>query len=308
MTQDFATPAAENLIHSREDRAAWLALRHTGIGASEAGGLMGMSSYCDGFTIAAKKLDKPEEDPEPADWLVWGHLLEPIVLAQGCKVLGLDGYQDGWLRRSRENPFQLATQDGISWDATLPFPTEIKTYKFETDDHPILGRTDWGKEPPADVLAQVNWQLSTLDLKDGLVFGFEMMGRKLVTYEVTRNDGFCEDMLERGAKLWDCIMRRELPEPDGWRKDTAETLKRHFPPAKIAATVKLQGYLAVDLDAWLEAKEAKSAAEKTRKDHEAKLRAAIGSDHFGQLPDGRLLDLKPASNGTRTLRLKKSAK
>ena len=142
------------------DRAAWLAQRRNGIGASDIAAVLGISPW---KTPLQLYLDKRGELPpqEDAPQLRRGRMLEPLVL---------DFYADETghqVTRQQEcvvgaEPWMMATLDGF--DAIDNAPVEAKTVNaFSAQEFGEHG----SDEVPLHYSAQVHWQMMLTDASTG---------------------------------------------------------------------------------------------------------------------------------------------
>ena len=108
---DIDTSSFVELCDSN-DRARWLAMRRSGIGASEAAVLIGEHSRLTLARLVAEKRGKlPDEDAK--EFLEWGLRHEPTMRAAYSeeRYAGRITRPAGKLLRSVEHPWALATLD-----------------------------------------------------------------------------------------------------------------------------------------------------------------------------------------------------
>jgi putative phage-type endonuclease len=160
----------EYLADPDVDRSAWLKLRRDGVTASEISTVLGINPYDSPFALWHRKAGNLPEEPPESEAMRWGRLHEATIAAEWARR------HDGWrlgppgLYANTERPWQLATvdrlaflDDGDNLSAVMPIGVlELKTNQ---------GGHDWGPsgsdEIPANVLAQVRWQLDVMDAEVG---------------------------------------------------------------------------------------------------------------------------------------------
>ena len=77
-----------DLIGNSNQREEWLRLRRTGIGASDSPAILGASPWSSGLAVYAEKIDTDAPIEEESERLMWGHILEPVILERFVKVTG----------------------------------------------------------------------------------------------------------------------------------------------------------------------------------------------------------------------------
>jgi hypothetical protein len=94
------------------DRAAWLAARRTGIGASEVAAVLGLSPYESPLDVYCRKLGLVPEKAE-TEAMRWGLRLEPLLAAEYAERTGYPLVATQVFLRHPDKPFLLATLDGV---------------------------------------------------------------------------------------------------------------------------------------------------------------------------------------------------
>ena len=96
----------------RADDPRWLEHRKSGIGASEAAGLIGASPWISQLELYALKTGaKPPKDLSGVEVVDWGHRLEPVIITAFRDRTGRFVDHGGLLLRSKRHPWALATLD-----------------------------------------------------------------------------------------------------------------------------------------------------------------------------------------------------
>ena len=297
-----------------DTREEWLAARTASIGASESAALFGLAP--DGreseYSLWAKKAGVIEPEQIDSEWLEWGQILEQPIAQRYAKRTGhqLWSPPTPWCVAVHPRlPFLTATVD--RWILQAPGRTdrgdlEIKNVGSFNSDWRDGGST----VVPLHVQAQVQHQLAVTEFSWAVVAAL-VGGNKLETFEIERNEEFIAELEAKAEEFWVKVQRKEAPAADG-SEATSKVLKR-LHPADNGATVDLEAEAAQLWALMEEAKEKKKQAESVIQEQDNKLRAMLGANTFGALPDGRTLSLKTTAregyvvNDTtyRTLRIEK---
>ena len=245
------------------DEAAWLKARSEGVGASESGGLLGLSPYSSAFSLFTEKRSNTPRKQNAR--MVWGSLVEPAVAELARRALGVDHLIDlgrHTLLRSRENPRMLATLDRIC--PALPGYHGPGVVELK---HTSIAAT---AETPLDhYQCQVQHQLAVTGLQWGVL---------AIVYEgvcflhmIDRNEGFIR-LLDRAiVDFWAHMETGFAPSPDA-SAATNEAL-RHMKESDLTITIEAR-----EIDAELQEIKAKQSALGKRRDKlEEGLIAAIGT-------------------------------
>lgn len=146
---------------------------------------------------------------------------------------------------------------------------------------------DWDKnqEPPAEFQIQLQHQLAVTGLKRGSIAAC-VGGCRFVWSDLDRDDEFIEMLIKAEAEFWARLVDRRPPTPDD-SLQTAAALEKLFAREKPDAVIVP---LDVELvDAHLELRQAKKdlkLAEDRKRGAENRLKAAIGDNLGGRLPNG----------------------
>lgn len=212
-----------------------LALRATGIGASEIGAVCGLSPYRTPMDVYLDKTG--QAPPRDEDVLRWGNLLEPVIGAEYARRNEV-ALVPGTTERHPAFEWALATPDYLV-DARPPMGLEIKCRRADAR---------WEDGPPAEVLAQAQWGMFVLSYTRwdvAVLFG----GTEYRQYRVARDDTFIAQLKEIGRVFWRDHVEPRVPPPSLRSGDA----KRRFPsvtePSVVAASTQqeflMQRYLAL---------------------------------------------------------------
>lgn len=191
-----------------------MAMRATGIGASEIGAILGLSPYTSPLTIYLRKLGLVEDSPEPNPYIRWGVRLEPVVAEAYQDETGIALIGDGRTTyRHKEYDFALATPDRIAADHSRL--VEIKTTSARNAQN-------WGESGsdmvPEYVLTQAMWQLAVMDM-DLCDVAVLIGGSDFRVFPIRRDPVLEEQLLAVAGDFWrNHVLAQEPPPP----RDEAE--------------------------------------------------------------------------------------
>lgn len=195
----------------------WLAARLTGIGASEAAAVCGLSSYETPLHVYARKVGELAET-EDTDAMWWGRKIEPLILERWmerpgrkmpyrypCPMFRRDGFE-----------FQTATPDAILYGGE---GVEIKSTTWRRAGELGAEGTD---EAPAEWVLQCQQAMAVCGL--GAMYLVVLIDKdRIWEGRVERNEALIERITAAEAELWDRIQRRDPPEPS-WQHDATPDL------------------------------------------------------------------------------------
>lgn len=183
------------------DRAEWLAARRAGIGASDIAGIMGLSPYTTPFQVWADKVYELPEDHDDDEAMLWGNLLEGLILDEwGRRNWPVEDRR--LLLRSTETPYFMATPDGLTDNGTQGAVVEAKV------------TSDWSwAEPPQHYVLQVQWQLIVTGYRVGYLTALHA-ARRLATYEIEADPDAQAEMIATAHDFWKLVEANEPPPID----------------------------------------------------------------------------------------------
>lgn len=227
----------------------WLAARSTGIGASEAAAVCGLSSYETPLHVYARKVGElAEKDDTDAMW--WGRKIEPLILER-------------WLQKREEAghhsvcsyPCPMYRRDGFAFQTATPDAmfgaiaegVEIKSTTWRRASELGAEGTD---EAPAEWVLQCQQAMAVCDL-DAMYLVVLIDKDRIWEGRVERNEALIERITAAEAELWDRIQRRDPPEPS-WQHDATPDLIKTLSRAVNDEVVELPGEVA---ELWTRQKE-----------------------------------------------------
>jgi putative phage-type endonuclease len=262
-----------------DSRDAWLDARKSGIGASDAAAVLGVSQWRGPLQVYCDKLGIAQTDPAEVEAMEWGLALETPIAARYQRETGRTVIDPGpfTIHRSPEHPFMLATVDRfIDTPDRGRGVLEIKT----TGGF----RGEWDTDAPLPYQIQIMHQMAVTGLAWGSL-AVLVGGQKFLWMDVERNDEFIAALVEREREFWQRVQDQNPPPPDA-SESCRELLKRLYPreaPGQVIA-------LPPDAAKWdaqrREAKAAMDVASASCREAENLLIAALGEAEVGLLPDG----------------------
>ena len=246
-------------VAQMRDREAWLALRNTGLGGSDAGVIAGISHWKSRLALWAEKTGQQA----PADLsgnprIEWGTRLEDPIADWFCDVTGKRVRRRGMMR-SCEYPWMLASLDReiVGERAGLEVKTAGADQKSKWDDDNV----------PDSYYCQVQWYMAVTGY-DRWYLAVLIGGNDARWYTVGRNQAQIDFLIKEGRRFWELVENKVAPLPDG--SDSAgETLEAQYPVVR-AETVRLD-----DLQEVYDRMVAMEKAEKLAKEAKLECRQLI---------------------------------
>ncbi len=265
-------------------REAWLAERMNSIGASEAAAALGVHPHQSPLALFNVKCGFVEPDDLSGNEAVeFGIRLErPIIEAfserSGRNVTPWPQFK---ITRHPSKPHISCTPDAVEYEDAGIQSEATSVVQIKTASA-WLAR-EWKDEPPLHYQVQVMQEMAVLDLPRATLVVL-IGGQRLKWFDVPRDDAFIEVMLQRLDEFWACVQSRTPPAID-WSESCSLALKK-LHPLDSGAEVQLPEE-AADWDAELRDAKAKiKELEQVEKLNENRLKAAIGDNTYGVLPDG----------------------
>lgn len=292
-TKPWASPAGRLVLAASAPRAAWLAARRTGLGASEASAILGLvSKYSSPYEVWAEKLGLIASQPDNES-MEMGRLLEPIVADRWSARSGIRLRKAG-LMRSRANPWQMASVDRLAECGGL---VEIKTLSWRVADQWDDGQT------PDHAEAQSQQQMAVTGRSHTHVVGL-LDGRTMMERLVPRNDGLIEDLTGIERTFWhDYVLTGVEPPIDGSDATTDALNSRWGAMVEKETVLPGQSIALIEARAELAAQVAELNTRKAEVENH--LRQLMGENTVGTLPG--IDDKKVTYRRNGTLRSKQLA-
>lgn len=181
----------------RQNTQEWLDFRRNKIGASDASVIMDISPWKTKYQLWEEKVFGKEQEQNGA--MMRGSMMEEEARDEFEKMTGISVMPKVVVHPTRS--WQMASLDGISFDGSVF--VEIKCPNASTHQMALDGRI------PDHYFAQMQHQMSVLDLPEGLYFSFDGKKGKVVT--IKREEFFIEEMLEKEEKFYECMTTQTPP-------------------------------------------------------------------------------------------------
>jgi putative phage-type endonuclease len=265
-------------VETYSNRRDWLRARKSGIGASEAAGILGYGGRS-AYSIAQDKLTQSVDDSTSSEEAYWGLADEPAIAKRFCEETGLTVTDPGnfTIFRSVEKPWLFATPDRLM----LPMAAlEIKETFGENG-------AAWQTDVPRRFKVQLQQTMWILGVPKGYFAARINTGFGVVFkyHPMNRNDKFLGWALPKLDAFWASIQRGEMPDIDG-SMETARALHlRYDQPIDNKRPLDLPEDLE-PLGAEYDALTAIEADTKKKKQLiKNRVKAALGNESVGVLPD-----------------------
>jgi len=257
----------------------WEEDRKLAIGASESPAVLGVSPWSSPLAVWARKVGLAVDvNNGNEERMRWGHLLEPVILAEYRERTGIPVFrhdQDFSVRHRHWPSVPMScTPDAFAEDGRI---VQVKT----TSAHQAQ---EWREGVPLHVQVQVQHEMDVME-RDGAVVVVLIGGQQLVWHEVERNDEFIANLETKLTGWWNRYVVERVEPPSSPTEACVRMLER-LHPADNGTTVELPADF-LDVDNRLVAvKVDLKKLEAERKELEEKLKSAIGAATFGELTDG----------------------
>jgi putative phage-type endonuclease len=287
------------VVADSADRQAWLRIRRTGVGASEAAIIVGESRWKTPARLWTEKralldVEDDVDDGDAAEHLEWGLWHEPTILSAYASERYADrrSWRAGSLLRSVEEPWLFATLDAwTSHPVHGTIPLELKTAEIWRAD-------SWEHGCPRSYWWQLQAQMCVTGAQCASIAC--LLGvHRLVWDDVVRDEDAITRLRMAGRRFWARIEAGQIPPGP---LDT-KSLSAVYPRDE-GSTVELDGE-------WIEADEERVGLAEKRREIDARLeqiddalRGAIGRHSYAVLPNHVTYSLRADKRGRRSLRRK----
>ena len=216
-------------IEQMKDREAWLKLRNSGLGGSDAAVILGANPWKSRLALWAEKTGQlPPEDLSKNMRVYWGQKNEANIADWFEEETGKQVRRRGMMR-SCQYPWMLASVDRevIGEKAGL----EIKTAGVDQAKY-------WGDDEIPDMYyLQCQWYMAVTGY-DRWYIAVLIGGNDSRWAVVERNQEQIDILIQEGQRFWDMVQSKEAPEPDG-SKSAGEAITAMNPGGR-TETLELQ--------------------------------------------------------------------
>lgn len=222
---DSRRPALR-LIRTKDlPRDAWLDVRKTGIGSSDAAAAVGLSPYKSQLELWMEKTGRdgvlPKCDPkDESSATYWGNILEPIVAAHYTRRTGL--------RVRRVNA--VLQHPNLTWmlaniDREVLGSGDVQILECKTAG--IQGARLWREGVPEYVEIQVQHQLAVTG-KEAADVAVLLGGQTLEIHRIKRDDTLIARLIKLEAHFWQYV-ERDIPPPADGSESSDQALRYLYP-------------------------------------------------------------------------------
>lgn len=257
----------------------WLAARKSGIGASEAAAVLGVSPYRNDteLSVYLRKLGLLPE-VEESEAMRWGTKLEPLVAAAYVERTGCEFAAEQFFLRHPEHGHMIATLDRVT---TAGKVVELKTIGARGAGMLGLDGTD---ETPWSWIVQVHHQLIVHGSDEADIAAL-VGGQEMRYFTVRRDDRLADLIVRKEAEFWRRVEERRPPEPEPGRDGRLLAYLYPEPSGEIDATPAMEALAAAWEDLGAELREKGDERDGLRDE----LLRAMEDAETAVLPDGRRL-------------------
>lgn len=225
-----------------DERAAWLAWRRGGLGASDVAGVLGISPWASPYSVWADKTDPdpPVEDDDVPEEIEAGIMLEPAIGPWFARRTGLVVAGEQTWCTHPEIGWALATVDGLVFESPASLTGDaLGTVEIKVSSDPVRDWRDDGV--PAYYQAQAQWQMFVTGVeRTWFAVLHTDRGPRFRVYELQRDEADLDVIVERCTAFWhDHVLAEVAPAADAHRA-TSKALGRRRGDDELPA---------VDLDA-----------------------------------------------------------
>jgi len=226
-----ARPAVRLMKTAGLSRDAWLAVRRTGIGGSDAAAAVGLSPYMSQLELWMIKTGRDASLARPdasdtAEPVYWGTLLEPAVATAYALKTGNRVRRINAVLQHASVPFMLA-----NLDREVLGSRDVQILECKTAAE--FGARLWNDGVPEYVQLQVQHQLAVSG-KQAADVAVLLNGQRLEVHRIERDDKLIYRLIELEARFWHFVTSDTPPPVDG--TDSAERALRHLFPTDNGAT------------------------------------------------------------------------
>lgn len=227
---------ARRLVDTRAlDRQAWLSIRQSGIGSSDAAAAVGLHPYKSQLELWMDKTGRQFDDKEPSRGelltspLHWGQVLEPLVADHYAQHTGYRVQRVNAILQHVEHPWMLA-----NLDREVVGNDNVQILECKTAG--IYGAKLWKDGVPEYVQLQVMHQLAVTGQQAADV-AVLLGGHELQIHRIERDEAMIEQLITLERHFWAYVESDTPPPADG--SDSADQALRALFPQDDGETIDL---------------------------------------------------------------------
>jgi len=262
----------------------------TGVGASEAAVILGVSRFKSPFSLYHEKLGLEAASAAETEAAEWGLALEEPISKRFERETGRPVYAPPphSFYIHDELPWMIASLDRITTvdkeraSELTAIPLEIKTADASL-------RAEWKDDIPLAYMIQVQHQIAVMGCEQAALAAL-VGGNTFFWTDIRRDEEFIKILIDQEQEFWQRCIDHRPPEVDA-SKATSEALRKLY--QRDTGEIVMLPPEALDWASDLEAAKAElKAAEEKERLAKNRLIAAIGDATAGQLPNGVIFTYK----------------
>ncbi|MFW2132535.1 YqaJ viral recombinase family protein [Ectothiorhodospira haloalkaliphila] len=218
---------ARRLVNTRAlDHRAWLAIRQSGIGSSDAAAAVGLNPYQSPLTLWMEKTGRgaSESSDRRQDRLQcplhWGTVLEPIVAEHYAQHTGRKVRRVNAILQHTEHSWMLA-----NLDREVVGSEDVQILECKTAG--MHGAKLWQYGVPEYVQLQVMHQLAVTGHQAADV-AVLIAGQQLEIHRIERDEAMIEQLIALEAQFWRSV-EQDVPPPADASDSAGQALRRLYP-------------------------------------------------------------------------------
>ncbi|PHR01165.1 MAG: hypothetical protein COB32_11290 [Halomonas sp.] len=278
---------ARRLVDTRAlDRQAWLSIRQSGIGSSDAAAAVGLHPYKSQLELWMDKtgrqvdIKEPSRDEQLTSPLHWGQVLEPIVADHYAQHTGHRVQRVNAILQHVEHPWMLA-----NLDREIVGNDEVQILECKTAG--IYGAKLWKEGVPEYVQLQVMHQLAVTGQQAADV-AVLLGGHELQIHRIERDEAMIDQLIALEAKFWEFVENDTPPSADG--SDSADKALRALFPQDNGETVDFSHDVGLS-QAFVDLQRVRQTLDEAKKEEarlKHRLQQAMGTATLATFPSGVL--------------------
>lgn len=208
MTARRITPTARLVLPVGASKEEWLAVRRAGITATDLPGILGLSEYKTAIDVWTDKVS-PSDEPfimeiGEGEAALWGTVLEDTVARTWAEHYGVTVRRIGVIAHDKQPWIRASLDRIVNGCPDGRCGVEVKTRSGYVSEK-------WDAGVPADVAAQVDWQLITSGLDHMHVIAL-IGGQRLVHHiQQPPTPEKRDEMIANARIVWDAVATGEAP-------------------------------------------------------------------------------------------------
>ena len=265
-------------VEEMKDRQAWLKLRNSGLGGSDASVILGINPWKSALALWAEKTGElPPEDLSGNQRVYWGQKNEANIAEWFSEQTGKKVIRRGMMR-SCEHPWMLASVDRevVGEKAGL----EIKTAGVDQ-------AKKWQEdEVPDAYYLQCQWYMAVTGY-DRWYIAVLIGGNEAKWKVIERNQEQIDVLIQEGEKFWNMVQSKTPPAPDG-SKSAGEAIAAMHPGGR-TETLELQApEMVIAYERMKHFEAAEKEAAKAKEEYKQKIQEAMGDFEAAEISGNKI--------------------